>query len=128
MSLDRRRSCEQRRLVSYGATLMRPRVHSALYSGVVLALAFGTGPTLAGDATAVADAIIAAIDASGNKATYESASASGDEISIAGYEMVNTTNGGTMSIPTIIVTGAEEREKGGFTAAGMRFDDGTLVS
>jgi hypothetical protein len=109
----------------------------ASISGLVLCL-FIDGQALAADATQVADAIVAAVGASGeNKATYESATAAGDDVTITGYKMIGTktdaatgakTETETMTVPTLVVSGAQPRDKGGFTATKITFDGATLLS
>jgi hypothetical protein len=79
------------------------------------------------DANAIADSLVAAAAAAGKvQATYESATASGEVITITGFKAVRT-NAKTVVIPAIVVTGAAIREAGGFTAQSIAFDGGKAV-
>ncbi len=106
---------------------MSLQVRSLALGGAMLCFAFGAGQAFAADATQVADALVAAMQASNNtKVVYQSASAAGDDVAITGFTATNE-NGGTVTIPTLTITGAAPRDKGGFTAASMTFDNGKVV-
>ncbi|MCP4385943.1 MAG: hypothetical protein GY798_31820 [Hyphomicrobiales bacterium] len=106
---------------------MSPRLRSAALGSAALYLTLGAGQAFAADATEVADAIVAAMQANGDsQAKYESASASGDAITVAGFSATNK-DGSVLSAPAIVITGAEMRDQGGFTADDVTFDDGKVV-
>ena len=100
---------------------------------VPVVLAFATLPyftaaaSSATDARQIADSLIAATTATGRvQASYNEATANGDDITISGYT-ITRTNARTIEIPTIVVTGAAMREPGGFTAQSIAFDDGKVT-
>jgi len=106
---------------------MSLHVRSLALGGAALWLAFGASPAFSADATQVADALVAAMQASDNtKASYGAASAAGDDVTITDFAATNA-NGGTVNIPTLTITGAQMRDEGGFTAAGMTFDNAKMV-
>jgi len=79
------------------------------------------------DARQVADSLVAASTATGQvQASYNEATASGDEITISGYT-ITRTNARTIEVPRIIVTGAAMRQLGGFTAQSIAFDNGKVT-
>lgn len=104
-----------------------PRV---AFSGIAFSILIGAAPALAADARQIADSLVAAATASGkSEASYQDATASGDDVTITGYTMKQTEGSAdTVTIPTILITGAQPRDKGGFTAAAMTFDNGTVTS
>jgi hypothetical protein len=93
---------------------------------VVLGVTAPVLPALAApDARAVADGLAAAAAATGRvQATYDEATANGDVITISGFKIVRT-DAKTISVPSVIVTGAAMRTPGGFTATSIAFDEGT---
>lgn len=94
---------------------------------VVLATASAPlSPALAApDAGQVADALVAAATANGRvEATYDDATASGDTITISDFKIIRT-DAKTITLPSVVVTGAAMRTPGGFTAASIAFDGGT---
>jgi hypothetical protein len=96
--------------------------------GVALCLAYGAGPAFAADATQIADALVAAVTASGeSQASYDSASAAGDDVTISNFKMTGT-EGEAVTIPTMVITNAQPRDPGGFTAGSMTFDNATMLS
>jgi len=106
---------------------MSLHVRSLALGGAALWLAFGATPAFSADATQVADALVAAMQASDNtKASYGAASAAGDDVTITDFAATNA-NGGTVNIPTLTITNAQMRDQGGFTAAGMTFDNAKMV-
>jgi hypothetical protein len=117
-----------------GASIFYPQevfmslhVRSLALGGAAVWLAFAASPAFSADATQVADALIAAMQASDKtKASYGGAAAAGDDVTITDFSATNA-NGGTVNIPTLTITGAQMRDKGGFTAAGMTFDNAKVV-
>ena len=94
---------------------------------VVLGLATTpVSPALATlDARAVADSLAAAAAGTGRvKATYDDATVSGETITISGFKVIRS-DANTITIPSVIVTGAAMRTPGGFTATSIAFDGGT---
>src|SRR5690606_25775600 len=76
---------------------------------------------------AIADAIVAATAATGRaEASYDSATASGDTITISGYKATRPS-GDTVLIPNLVIDGAALRDVGGFTADSVAFDAGKLT-
>ena len=99
---------------------MSPRIRSLALGGVALWII--AGPAGAVEATDVADQIVAAMKASDNTdVKYESAEASGDNVTITGLTATNP-GGGTITVPSMLITGAELRSGGGFTADQMDAD------
>jgi len=96
-------------------------------SALVVSIGLGTGQAFAADADEIAKALVAAFTASGKtEATYADASANGDDVTINDLKV--SGEGDTMTIPAVVISGAETREKGGFTAKSMSLDGGTLVT
>jgi hypothetical protein len=96
---------------------------------LVVAAALGSVSAYAADPKQIADAIVAAAEAGGNgqtKLTYTDATANGDDVVISGVSV--SGDGDTASVPSIVITGAVPRDKGGFTAAKMVLDNGTMTS
>lgn len=94
--------------------------------GLVLGVALGAAPAFAADAKQIADAVVAAVGAGGEStATYDSATANGDDVTITNLKVVG--DGDTVTIPTSVIVGAVPRDKGGFTATSMSFDNATFV-
>jgi hypothetical protein len=93
---------------------------------VLAASAAGVSPAFsAADARQIADSLAAAAAATGRvQATYDDATASGDTVTISGFQ-ITRTDAKTIVIPTVVVTGAEMRADGGFTAQSIAFDGGT---
>lgn len=103
---------------------MRTQSWHRLSGGALAAFLFCASPAAsAPDAKQIADSLVAATVAAGVQAAYESATASGDVITISGYK-ITRTNAKTILIPAIVVTGAAMREAGGFTASSIAFDGG----
>lgn len=106
---------------------MSLQVRSLVLGGAALWLAFGAGPALSADATQVADALVAAMQASEKtQASYGSASAAGDDVTIADFKATNA-DGSTVTIPTLTIAGAQMRDQGGFTADRMTFDNAQMI-
>lgn len=95
-----------------------------LFFGAVLT---GTAEA-APDAQKIADALVAAMNATGEaEVTYDSATNNGDDVVLTGFSVVDT-DGNTAAIPQLVISGAAEREDGGFTAAEIAFDNGSATS
>ncbi len=62
----------------------------------------------------------------GATATYGAASQSGDVVTISDFK-VNSPKRGEITVPAIVVTGATDRQPGGFTASSIAFDAGTIA-
>ena len=109
---------------------MLKRFSHAALGGLLLSTAFCGTSAFAADAKAIADAFAAAVTASGKStATYTDASASGDDVTVSGLTLTQTEGSGdTISIPQLVITGATPRDKGGFTATSMAFDNVTIKS
>jgi hypothetical protein len=88
------------------------------------ALLLGSHTAWSADAKEIADALVAASSATGRvQASYDSAAAEGDAIAIVNYKLLRT-NAQTIVIPKLVITGAEPRQPGGFTAKSIAFDGG----
>lgn len=98
---------------------------AALGSFMFLVLA-GASASAAPDAHAVADALVAAFGAPGKVvASYADATASGDAITITGFKVVQPKRTGReLTVASIVIVGAAERQPGGYTAASMTLSDG----
>jgi hypothetical protein len=107
---------------------MSPKLRRFALGGVALCLAYGAGPALAADANQIADALVAAVTASGeSQASFDSASAAGDDVTIVNLKMTGE-DGESVTIPTVFITNAQPRDPGGFTASAMSFDNATMLS
>jgi hypothetical protein len=96
-------------------------------TGFVLAVMLGTGEAYAADAKQIADAFVALVTAEGKTtASYDSATASGDDVTITNFKM--SGEGNELTVPSILITGAQPRDKGGFTAASMSMDGGKMTT
>jgi len=106
---------------------MSLHVSRVAFGGLLLTVALGAGHVLAADAKAVADAIVAAASASGGQTTYDNASNNGDDVVITNLKSVSGS-GDTLTVPSLVVSGAQPRDKGGFTAAKVSFDKSAMAS
>lgn len=107
---------------------MSSRLRSVALGGAALYLVIAVGQAQAADATEVADALVAAVQANGEStAKYDSATASGDVITISAFSVTDNDDGTVMGVPSVMVTGAEMRDPGGFTADSIAFDNGEIV-
>ena len=107
---------------------MSPKLRRFALSGVALCAVYGAGPAFAADATQIADALVAAVTASGeSQAGYDSASAAGDDVTITNLKM-SGKDGKSASIPTVFITNAQPRDPGGFTADAISFDNANMLS
>ena len=80
-------------------------------SGFVLAVVLGAGQAQAADAKQVADAIVALVAAGGKAtATYDNASASGDDVTITNLKV--TGEGNDLTVPSVVITGAQSSSRG----------------
>jgi hypothetical protein len=95
---------------------------------LVVAGWLATAPSArAADPKAVADALVAAVTASGARsASYEGAIAEGDNVAIANVKIARTHS--TVVIPKVVVVAPGPRDGGGFTASEIVFDGGTATS
>jgi hypothetical protein len=110
--------------------LMRLIANRLALSGLLVGFVLSTAPSAfaAADAKKVADGLVAAVTATGkSQASYQGATASGDDVTITGYKMTNQ-KGETVTIPTLVITGVGARDKGGFTAKSMSFDGGSATA
>jgi len=107
---------------------MSPKLRRFALGGVALCVAYGAGPAFAADANQIADALVAAVTASGeSQASFDSASAAGDDVTIVNLKMTGE-DGESVAIPTVFITNAQPRDPGGFTASAMSFDNATMLS
>ncbi len=103
--------------------------HWAAGATFVVAILTGAGAHAAPDPKAVADAMVAAFGATGKAtATYDSAVSAGDDITITGFKATQPDRKGRdIDVATIVVSGAAERQPGGFTATRMSFSGGSAT-
>jgi len=107
---------------------MFPNFRRFALGGAAVILVYGGAPAFAADANQIADALVAAMTASGeSKASYDSASAAGDDVSITNFK-VDGDDGSTVTIPTVFITNAQPRDPGGFTASAISFDNAKMLS
>lgn len=94
---------------------------------VLSALLMTSAAFAATDAKKVADDLVAAAQARGeNKASYGSATADGNVVTITAFTLTSPHHS-QLTIPSIVVTDPTDRQPGGFTAASIAFDAGTMV-
>lgn len=94
---------------------------------LVSALLLSTAAFAAPDAKKIADSMVAALEAKGGaKATYDSAAANGDDVTITNLK-VTSKDSGVVSVPSVVIASPVERTPGGFTAASIAFDGGTVT-
>jgi hypothetical protein len=107
--------------------MLRKALRAAAFGTFLTAILASAAASAAPDAHAVADALVAAFGASGKAvASYGDATASGDTITITGFKAVQPKRTGRdITIATIVIAGAAERQPGGYTAASMTFNDGS---
>lgn len=107
---------------------MSPNFRRFALGGAAVILMYGAAPAFAADANQIADALVAAMTASGeSKVTYGNASAAGDDVSITNLQ-VSGNDGSSITIPTVFITNAQSRDPGGFTANAISFDNANMVS
>ncbi len=107
--------------------MLRKVSRLAAFGSFLIALLAAAGASAAPDAHAVADALVAAFGASGKaEASYGDAAASGDTITITGFKAIQIKRTGRdITVASIVIAGAAERQPGGFTAQSMTFNDGS---
>lgn len=105
-------------------------VASAVRSAAFLLLLSGLAPLPAAaamDADAAGRALAdAASVVPGASFKYAGASAAGDAITLTGVT-ATYRDGTAVTVPAVVITGAEPRDTGGFTAARIAFDGGTAT-
>ena len=108
--------------------MLRKASRLAAFGSFLIVILAAAGASAAPDARAVADALVAAFGASGKAvATYDNAVADGDTITITGFKAVQPKRSDrVITVASIVVAGAAERQPGGFTANSMTFTDGSL--
>ena len=98
-------------------------------AGVVVAASAVTTAAGAVDAQRIARLLTGAVAATGQaKLTYGSASAEGDDVVLDVITLVMPTKEAAVTVPRIVISGAVERDGGGFTAERITFDGGTASS
>ena len=109
--------------------MLRTATRLVAFGSFSIAILAAANAAAAPDAHAVADALVAAFDANGKfVASYGDAAANGDTITITGFKAVQPKRSGRdLTIATIVIAGAAERQPGGFTAASMTFNDGSVT-
>jgi hypothetical protein len=96
-------------------------------SAVVIGFGFGVGQASAADADAIAKSLVAAFAAIPNaEASYADASANGDDVTVNELK-VTFPEGKSLTIPAVVINGAADRDKGGFTATSISFDGGSVT-
>ena len=93
-----------------------------------VAILFAASAEAAPDPKAVADLLVADFAATGKAtATYESATADGDTVTITGFMATQTERKGrTMGAATIVASGVADRQPGGYTAQRVTVTDGSM--
>ncbi|MBB5751104.1 hypothetical protein [Prosthecomicrobium pneumaticum] len=93
--------------------------------GLLLASSLLIAPSaFAADATKIANDLVAAVEARGHqKASFESASAEGDDVVISNFKITGGRDN-TITMPKLVVTAPQDRQPGGFTAARITADGG----
>ncbi len=109
--------------------MLRTASRLAAFGSFVIAILVAAGASAAPDAHAFADALIAAFNANGKAvATYTDATADGDAITITGFKAVQPKRQGRdVTVDSIVVAGAAERQPGGYTASSMTFNKGSAA-
>ena len=75
---------------------------------------------------AIADALVAAATASGeSQASFDGATAAGDDVTITNFKMTGT-DGQSLEVPSIVITNAQPRDPGGFTAGASALDNASM--
>jgi hypothetical protein len=94
-----------------------------------LLLLAGSGAHAAPAPDAIGALLAAAVAATGEGTlTYDSATASGDAITLANVKITSDHGSSTATVPALIISGVADRTGGGFTAAHVAFDKGTAAS
>jgi hypothetical protein len=77
----------------------------------------------------IADLLVAAVAASGEGTlSYGAVSAEGADITISDVKLSLTARNGAVNVPKVVISGAAEREAGGFSADSVTFDGGNATS
>lgn len=77
-------------------------------------------------ATKIANSVVAALQAKGGaKASFDPASANGDDVVITNFKV--SREGSDATVPSVVIASPVERTPGGFTAASISFDNGKIV-
>ena len=93
---------------------------------LVSTLLLSTTAFAAPDATKIANSVVAALQAKGGaKASFDSASANGDDVVITNLKV--SREGSDATVPSVVIASPVERTPGGFTAASISFDNGKIV-
>ena len=104
--------------------MMFPRL---ALSGLVLAAGFAASSAFAADPKQIADSLVAAMTADGNaQVSYDDATADGDDVTITNLKI--SGEGDSATVPSVEITKATPRDKGGFTADSLALDNGTLTT
>ncbi len=83
----------------------------------------------AADPQRIADLLAAAVAASGEgQLTYGAASADGATITISDVKLSLSARDGAVTVPKVVISGAAERQPGGFSADSVTFDGGSATS
>jgi hypothetical protein len=107
---------------------MSPNFRRFALGGAAVILVYGAAPAFAADANQIADALVAAMTASGeSKVSYDNASAAGDDVTVTNVTIAGD-DGSSATIPTLFITNAQPRTPGGFTASAMSFDNAKIIS
>lgn len=93
-----------------------------------LPLALLSGPAFAADPVAIADEIVAALVDEARTATYETATAVGEVVTVTNLVITDTENGIAGTVAQIVITNPVEVETGGFTAELMVLTNGNLTA
>ncbi|CAN5204619.1 hypothetical protein BH10PSE9_BH10PSE9_07030 [soil metagenome] len=109
---------------------MPGKSHRLAGYGLFLAAAlFAARADAAADPKKIADALVAALSASGKSTgSYTAATASGNDIVITNLKSSPADKSGDAVVPTVVISGAADRSPGGFTATKMTFNKGSAVN
>ncbi len=95
----------------------------------LLAVLAWAGPATAADPQKIANDLVAAMSAGGEaQATYESATATGADVTITNLKVAVGGEVGSAEIGTLIIVNPVDRSPGGFTADSMSVGNGRLVA
>jgi hypothetical protein len=95
-------------------------------TGAVAAILFSAGAHAASDPKAVADSLVAAATAIGGTASYEAATAEGDDVVITNFK--TTQRDESLTVPSLVLAAPAPRDNGGFTSARVTFDKGSGIA
>ena len=110
--------------------MLRKASRSVAFGSLLIVLSTAGSAMAAPDAHAVADAFVATFGATGKAtASYAEATASGDTITITGFKATQPDRAGReIDVPTIVISGAADRQPGGFTATHIVLTDGSATT